>query len=130
MKKASKKKPTEDKPHLWEVEHPFYCAEQNYFTNTECGQHFQDIESFLEEESDSDLDMNLVFRWDWLPNIPDNWDDGPFPKDGIFKVFIIGQRKGIYRWVTVDVSYEDENKVIKYLQPRLEHIKTLWAPLI
>jgi hypothetical protein len=49
--------------HLWEVDHSYYCSDQNYFS-ADCHQEFECWADFLEEESDADLDMNLVFRFD------------------------------------------------------------------
>lgn len=112
--------------HLWDVEHPYYCNEGNYFAN-DCCQRFTRWCDFVESEGDSDMDMNLVFRWDWEWSEHRNPD--PYMRDGTLKVFFMGQRKGLFRSCVVDVCEADEPEVRKYLQPRLEHLMKLWAPL-
>jgi len=41
----------------------------------------------------------------------------------------MGQRKGLYRWSIIEVCRADEPAVIAFLQPRLEHLASLWLPL-
>ena len=52
-------------PHLWEIKHPYYCNEGNYFARESCCTEYGSWADFMEEGGDSDFDMNLVFRWDW-----------------------------------------------------------------
>jgi hypothetical protein len=119
--------------HLWEAKHPYYCNEGNYFSNDDSlASHFKSWKDFLIEEGDSDMDYNLIFRFDWS-EIDDN-DDFTFNGDvnyrnGILKLFYMGQRKGLYRWVTVEVCRSDEPDVITFLQSRWEHMRRLWEPL-
>jgi len=120
--------------HLWEVDHPYYCNEGNYFASSqECGDEFKSFADFLSEHGDSDFDLNLVFRWDWSeqdentgePNY--NGDDNY--RNGKLKIFWMGQRKGLYRWSIVEVCRADEPAVIAFLKPRWEHMKLLWEPI-
>lgn len=116
--------------HLWEAKHSYYCNEGNYYTNDrELGPHYKRWADFLDEWGDADLDYNLVFRWDWQED-----EDAPFNGDvnyrnGILKVFIMGQRKGLYNWTTTEVCRADEPAVREWLQPRLDHLIKLWSPL-
>jgi hypothetical protein len=117
--------------HLWEVYHAYYCNLGNYYSN-DCGGHFKSFASFIEAEGDADLDMNLVFRWDWREG--EDWGAGPYTGDnnyrnGRLEVFFLGQRKGVYRYATVEVCRADEANVRAYLAPRLAHLMGLWAPL-
>jgi hypothetical protein len=120
--------------HLWEAKHDYYCAEGNYYApgNQQPFLEHESFDDFLSEESDADLDMNLVFRWDWhegtdydLPEF--NGDENQ--RNGKLFIFFMGQRKGLYRWAEVDVCRADEPKVIEYLMPRYRHLMKLWTPL-
>lgn len=118
---------------LWEVDHPYYCNEGNYYSN-DCGYEYESWEDFISDEGESDFDMNLVFRFDW-DEIDDesgenNFNGDPSFRNGKLKIFWIGQRKGIYRYSIVDVCRNDQDEVKKFLIPRLEHLKKLWEPLI
>ena len=120
------------KPHLWEVEHPYYCNEGNYFANESCESYFKTIDGFLSGNMNSDFDMNLVFRWDWVEENDEgesdyNGDD--YYRNGLLKIFWLGQRKGLYRWSIIEVCRADEEKVISFLMPRLEHLMNMWQPL-
>lgn len=123
--------------HLWDVAHPYYCNEGNYFARGgECSCHYQRWQDFVAEQGDDDLDMNLVFRFDWDaprkygdPNEPIAWQGDENYRDSILKLFFIGQRKGLYRWVTIDVCRADEPAVREWLTERWQHMRTLWEPL-
>lgn len=53
-------------PHLWEVEHAYYCHEGNYYaTDNPPMRHFDSFAAYLDEEGSLDPDLNLLFRWDW-----------------------------------------------------------------
>lgn len=54
--------------HLWEIDHPYYCNEGNYFASNGdlSASHFKSWADFIEENADADFDMNLVFRFDWV----------------------------------------------------------------
>lgn len=109
--------------HLWEVPHPYYCSEQNYYSNHAIRE-FTSWKEFLEEYGNSDMDMNLVFRWDWLLADPED-----VPDEDQLLIFFMGQRKGIYHSVTIkNIQPEDEPAVIAWLQLRWEHSKKLWEP--
>lgn len=123
--------------HLWDVDHPYYCNEGNYFARgTECSSHHQRWQDFIAAEGDGDLDMNLVFRFDWDaphededPEKPIVWQGDEYYRDSVLKLFYMGQRKGLYRWVTVDVCRADEPAVREWLNIRWEHMRKLWEPL-
>lgn len=119
--------------HLWEVDHAYYCNHGNYYSN-ECGAHFKRWQDFEEAEGDADIDMNLVFRWDWSETREDegtgsNYTGDDYYRNGELAIFFVGQRKGLFRYATVEVCRADEPRVIAYLTPRLKHLMELWAPL-
>jgi hypothetical protein len=125
---------TSASPHLWEVEHDYYCNEGNYFSN-DCHAEYSRWQDFAEATKDEDFDYNLVFRWDWKgptddsgENVPPNAD--PYYRDGRLLIFYMGQRKGLYRYVEVSVCQADEPAVREWLKPRLAHLLKLWAPLV
>lgn len=102
---------------LWEPKHPYYCSEDNYYSN-QCSVAFDSWELFLEAEGKSDLDYNLVFRWDWDR------------KAKTLTIYYMGQRKGLFRSVTVRAMHADEEPAVRaWLTTRWEHMKKLWAPL-
>jgi hypothetical protein len=118
--------------HLWEVDHPYYCNLGNYFDNN-CGREYACWDEFLSEFGDSDMDMNLLFRWDWKVNTDDDGtpipNADPYYRDGTLEIFWMGQRKGIYQFSTVQVCKADEPRVIEFLRPRLMHLLSLWEPM-
>lgn len=115
--------------HLWEVSHPYYCNEGNYFASGNDQPHckYESWASFFEEEGNSDPDMNLLFRWDWREADPEekNWGN----KAETLLLFWMGQRKGLYRWTEVVVSKDDEPAVRAWLTGRLKYLQSLWEPL-
>jgi hypothetical protein len=67
--------------HLWEVGHPYYCNEGNFY---ERGMHevYDSWANFIADWGDTDPDMNLVFRWDWKRADPADYEvelDAPSP---------------------------------------------------
>jgi hypothetical protein len=120
--------------HLWEAKHAYYCNEGNYFESRadQPVSRFKSWAKFLEEFGDSDMDYNLLFRWDWLEG-PDN-DLGSYNGDENYRhakllLFFMGQRQGRYFWSEVEVCRADEPAIIAFLRPRLQHLISLWTPL-
>lgn len=124
--------------HLWEANHSYYCTESNYYApeSDQPEAYYKSLADFLIEEGDSDLDLNLLFRWDWTEGGEDN-DGNELPKfngdfnyrNGRLTLFWMGQRKGLYRWSIVEVCRADEPEVINFLRKRMQHLFSLWAPL-
>lgn len=134
--------------HLWEIEHRYYCNEQNYRANFVDNPSFEyeSFDDFLAEWSHKSvglplqdyMDLNLLFRWDWEAatndydndlNVLSKWSDDDNERDGILRLFWMMQRKGDYRSCEIKVCRNDEPQIIKYLKPRLKHLQDLWAPL-
>ena len=114
--------------HLWEIDHPYYCNEGNYYARESVCDEYKRWQDFLSEYNDADFDMNLVFRFDWFEEEGSYTGDDNY-RNGVLKVFWMGQRKGLYRYSTVDVCRADEASVIEFLKPRWEHMRLLWEPI-
>lgn len=103
---------------LYEVEHSYYCNTSNFFSN-DCRAEYRSWDHFMSDEGEgTDDDMNLVFRWDWEAS------------EHTLTLFFMGQRKGLFRSVTVyNMTEEREPEVRAWLQKRWEHFVKLWAPI-
>lgn len=123
---------------LWEVVHPYYCNEGSYFSD-DCGQHVKSWQDFVAAEGDADKDYNLLFRWDWEAprpgesgdydsECPIRWVGDENYRDCELKLFYMGQRKGVYRYVIVEVCRADEPAVKVWLQERFDYMLRLWEP--
>jgi hypothetical protein len=118
--------------HLWEASHPYYCQDGNYCMN---GAHheYKSWAEFIDDNGDADPDYNLVYRFDWL----EGEDAGAMSfngdvnyRNGVLKVYWMGQRKACARSSAVEVCRADEPAVIEFLRPRLNHLLKLWTPLL
>lgn len=110
---------------LFEVSHPYYCADENHLTN-DAGQTFDSWEEFLAEYGDADLDWNLVFRFDWV-RPGDGFDD---VKTEALKIYFLQQRRGHFIPVRIlGIKREDEPAIRAWLLERYQHLQSLWAPL-
>lgn len=104
--------------HLWEHDHP-YCAEEENFYHRGCNHRHASWADFIDGDPYADFDLNLLFRWDWHV-----WDDAGHE----LSLFWMLQRKGIYQSDTIAVTPDDEPAIRAWLEPRWQHMRTLWAP--
>lgn len=115
--------------HLWQVDHPYYCTEDNFYKNG-LANRFESWAEFTETTFYSgDPDMNLVFRWDWH-----SWRRHPdeslrSDSSDELVLFFVLQRKGIFCSATIPVTDEDEPAVRAWLTDRAKTIAAIWAPL-
>jgi len=100
--------------HLWEISHPYYCSEGNFFRK-EMHEHYKTWQSYYDEWKSYDIDMNLIWRWDWS-------------EDNTLTLFYIMQRKGFNRSVSIDVQPEDEILVREWLQKHYDRLMDIWTP--
>lgn len=124
-----------EKTHLWEYVHPYYCEMQNFRARVSegCSTHYESWQDFLGAWGDTDLDYNLLFRWDWLAKRDDDGEPvAPLTGNGgEMRLCFMLQRKGDYRCATVtNMREEDEPSVVKFLTERAQHMRSLWAPLL
>lgn len=118
--------PTDQPRHLWEIDHPYYCNEGNYFSN-DCHTVYDSWADFFDCEGDADPDYNLVYRWDWKrPDIDDG--DDPNTPQRLF-VFWMGQRKALARSTECQVAPDDEPAVRAWLEERAKTLIAIWAPI-
>lgn len=116
--------------HLWEIDHPYYCTEGNYYENG-LHQAYDSWQAFYEDWGHNDPDLNLVFRWDW--DRPDPSDYEPYgetvPGDTL-KVFWVLQRKAILRSTECVIAEADEPAVRAWLAERAKTIAAIWQPIL
>lgn len=110
--------------HLWEADHPYYCTLSDFLSG-ETQHNYESWGDFLTVMSDSDMDYNLVFRWDWYSaSNPEHEIEAD-----VLQIFIMQQRKGKFVSAQIQVDPTDEPAVIEWLRPRLNHLMELWQPL-
>jgi hypothetical protein len=115
--------------HLWEEDHSYYCDKDG------SGEKYSNLEDFLDEWGECDMDYNLLFRWDWEEYNPsdyeyeeDETEEEHSTKDTLY-VFWMHQRKGRYHYCEVKVTKDEEDQVKEFLKPRWEYMKAIWEPL-
>lgn len=116
--------------HLWEVEHPYYMNEGNYFSN-DCHTEYKTWAEFIAEFVNSDLDYNWFVRWDWLEG--EGWNAGEYNGDDYYRharfmLQLIGQRKAKLLSFEIAVCRADEPAILEFLQPRWEYMQEMWEP--
>ena len=113
-------------PRLWEIDHPYYCAEGDFFKN---GQHtvFTSWREFTDETVfvTGDRDLNLLFRWDWCKPGHHDWDG-----DECLLLFFVIQRKGLNCSVQITVTEADEPAVRAFLTECAEAMRATWEPIL
>ena len=119
--------------HLWECDHPYYCNDDHYFGTGTCGTRPEDLKhhhaswsEFMSTMGDADLDMNLLFRWDWEEETP---HPDQYYRNGELKLVYFMQRKGFHCSHRVSVCRADEPAVREWLAVQWEHKRRLWEPL-
>lgn len=120
--------------HLWEIDHPYYCSESNYFkpgnSGTETVSHYKSWGDFFEDYKEADLDMNLLFRFDWEGENADgeklDYLKDPYYRSGKLKLFFFMQRKGYHQTKIIEVCAADEPAVLQFLAERWQHMRALW----
>lgn len=121
--------------HLWEVRHPYYCNEGNFYSRDPYCFH-KSWGDFAYSMGDSDPELNLLFRWDWVAPHEDGdfdkaikWEGDENYRDSTLKLFWVMQRKGIFACHEVSVCRADEPAIRLWLQERVKHLLKLWEPL-
>lgn len=118
--------------HLWEIEHPYYCTEQDrYLAPAQSHLYLERHESwrdFMDSQwGDCDLDYNLLFRWDWEQADPDDEESDGMDK---LSLFFYLQREGQAFTNIVAVTKDDEEHVRAWITKRAEHMRKLWEPML
>jgi hypothetical protein len=101
--------------------HQYYCNNSNYYSN-EPNEYYETVTDFLDVFEDADIDMNLIFRWDIKLK-----EDSE--KNYYVEIFIIQQRKGIFKPIYIKSITEEEAKRLELLLAKhFEVLKNLWKP--
>lgn len=126
--------------HLWEHNHPYYCAEGCYYTRgtewAEVHAYWDSWADFFEDWGNVDPDLNLLFRWDWNRSDPADYsveikEDPEFEMPGdTLSLYFFLQRKAKPFSHTIKVKEADEPAVRRWLTARAEHMRVLWEPLL
>ena len=107
--------------HLWEIDHPYYCAEGNYF---KIGQHtrWDSWQEFVDETVyvTGDRDLNLLFRWDWQRN----------GNSHTLLLFFVIQRKGFNCSQEITVTEGDEPAIRTFLGECAVTMRDTWEPFL
>ncbi|MFE5332920.1 hypothetical protein ACFRCG_41710 [Embleya sp. NPDC056575] len=117
--------------HLWEVDHPYYCADGNYWATDGANHETYDSWAEFTEETlwfSGDRDLNLLFRWDWKSyrNDPDP-DDRSIPDQ--LCLYFVQQRKANQYSVAIQVTDDDEPAIRAWLDECARTMRALWEPL-
>lgn len=116
-------------PHLWEIDHPYYCEEGNFY-KTGLANQFGSWSEFTETWfCQGDHDQNLVFRWDWI-----SWRRHPDPglrsdSPDVLLLFFVLQRKPILCSARIQITDDDEPAVRDWLEERAKTMAANWAPV-
>ena len=120
--------------HLWEIDHPYYCSEGNYFVGglrwNEVHNKYGSWQEFHDEWGTNDPDLNLVFRWDWKRADPTDYEEGEDVPPDTLAVYWVLQRKAILRSTVCTVTEADEPAVRAWLTERADRMRLLWEPLL
>jgi hypothetical protein len=119
--------------HLWEIDHPYYCAEATWHKNLDGTFNHQRWAAWAEFRDDTifttgDRDLNLLFRWDWQ-----SWRRHPSPslradEPDELSLFFVMQRKGFLASHTIHVIDDDEPEVRAFLTDCANTMTALWEP--
>ena len=135
---------------LWDAAHPYRCEPGNYRASS-CKspevvvvhESWADFRDFRDPEMiriraprmaagyyDSDRDLNLVFRWDWVTADPCDYEPGEtVPNDALY-LFVVLQRKADLRTIIIrNVTHDDEPEIRAWLAERAKTIASIWAPI-
>jgi hypothetical protein len=114
--------------------HPYYATEGCYYASGYDQPHYEHESwgDFLAEMGQADLDMNLLYRWDWeIPDPTDyDEDDGPSLTTEHLALFYMQQRKARPVSHRIVVTREDEQRIGEWLAVRAAHLRLLWSPLL
>ena len=106
---------------ITETNHQYYCSDNNYHSS-EASARFNTVADFLDNFEETDIDLNLCFRFDI-----EKHDNG----DLYAEFFLMLQRKGIFMPIHC-VSYNPETeseRLESYLKKHYAVMMNLWTPL-
>lgn len=111
------------------VNHEYYCSDSNYYSN-DASYQYGTWSEFYKEFKDSNLDYNLVFRWDVHCITEDDTENENEIGGYRMEVFFMQQRKG--KFVPIQIHKVTDNNVpeiLEFLNKRKDYLFKLWNPL-
>ena len=115
--------------HLWETDHPYYGPEGIAGSQVNSHHLWPSWEAFYEEFGNNDVDMNLVWRWDWGHHEYESNDNPLFGKpEDTLNIYMVQPRKSRFAHHQIAVVTEDEPAIYAYLAKHWETVQKLWAP--
>ena len=109
------------------VKHDYHCSESNYYSNKP-SKRYDTATEFLDEFENTDIDMNLVFRFD----VHNKRDEETDIETGEYwaEVFLMLQRKGIFMPChIVSIKQDEVDRFVSYLKKHKEKLNSIWSPL-
>lgn len=123
--------------------HPYYCCDSNYYSN-KAEQEFKTWKEFHDVyNDDTDLDFNLVFRFDFrikgnkIDSYPEYLEKESWTEDEVhdgdlyMAIYIMQQRHG--KFVPAEIKTivrEDMPEIEKFLDRCYNHLKMLWNEFV
>ena len=131
---------------LYEIDHPYYCEESGYYYRTpETGwgaeMQYNSIVDYYKEWKDCDLDLNMIFRWDWRHYTPEEYEQEHYENISecdksnlnssgnysVVTIFYMLQRKGCKKIIKIYGAEEKHEKLLKkHLSKAWENMQQTW----
>jgi predicted oxidoreductase len=106
------------------VDHPYYCSSENYYS-TKDSYIWETMTEFLDNMEDTDVDMNLCFRWDVMLD-----EDDATQTNYVAEVFIMHQRKGLFvPHYIKSITNDEVDRFKSYLKKHWETLNKMWMPI-
>jgi len=106
------------------VKHDYYCSDSSYY-NLKFETTYKTFEDFYNEMSESDDDMNLVFRFDIKERDFQLENSSKY----YMEIFMVHQRKGRFVPFFIENVYENDfDKLKQYLDRKFNKMQQLWKP--
>ena len=105
---------------LKETTHSYYCSDSNYYS-IKAYMSYESWKKFVDDWDplEMDIDMNYIFRFDIK-----KYDD---ENDYLLQLFIMHQRKGLFRCVTIkNIQKENMKEITSLLQLHYNYHKKIW----
>lgn len=119
--------------HLWEIDHPYYCYDGNYYADYRDNHGLEEHASwqdFYDAMGEADQDWNFVVRWDWKRPDPDDYELGEEMPSETLHIYYVQQRKGNFWAHVVQVTEADELAVRAWLELQAKQMRNVWEPFL
>lgn len=111
---------------LTDVKHPYYGSA--YYGDY--AESYESVAEMIQDAENCDLDLNLLYRWDWLAfEDEDEKEDHP-EADGMLIFSFIAQRKGYVYQTVAYVKAEEVNEnpdLVDFLKSRSAYLNKLMS---